>query len=329
MKKVFPHPTFKNIKIKSLGVGETINIKPLIRGPEGEMEADIHYKSDMSDILSVDQEGNVTGLKEGYGEILAFACGKLARLPLHVANVPSGIKQVTGHRGLRGLAVENTMPSFKLAAKHHVDFIETDIAITKDHQLVLFHDVKSMKRLTEEERPVNDLTLEEVKKVKFTAGNHLEDYPDVSVPTLDEYLDFMETTSSYPMIELKDPQLKDHEELLIQIRDKVDAHGFSDHVRITSASMDNLFAYEKINKNHELWIIVEEPLDDIELLKAHQWNYSVKKNACKKDFVKQVHDAGLKTDVWIINDKKEAKDFLDWPITSMTSDVVIMDEAVK
>jgi hypothetical protein len=106
----------------------------------------------------------------------------------------------------------------------------------------------------------------------------------------------------------------------------IDAHHLTDRARVTSAIMDNLLAYEKINTNHhELWYIVEEDYEDLETLVKHQWNYSVKYKVANKDFCQKVLDAGLKVDVWIINDAKVAKKLLKWPCTSMTSDVCLFN----
>jgi glycerophosphoryl diester phosphodiesterase len=45
-----------------------------------------------------------------------------------------------GHRGARGLAPENTLAGFKIARDLGVTTLETDLAVTKDGQLVISHD---------------------------------------------------------------------------------------------------------------------------------------------------------------------------------------------
>jgi glycerophosphoryl diester phosphodiesterase len=45
-----------------------------------------------------------------------------------------------GHRGARGLAPENTLPSFQVALDLGVDTLECDMAITKDGVVVIHHD---------------------------------------------------------------------------------------------------------------------------------------------------------------------------------------------
>ncbi len=45
-----------------------------------------------------------------------------------------------GHRGARGLAPENTIPSFMAALEHGVDTIELDLVVSKDGKLVVSHE---------------------------------------------------------------------------------------------------------------------------------------------------------------------------------------------
>ena len=56
-------------------------------------------------------------------------------LSLHVAAF-----DLQGHRGARALAPENTLPAFALALSIGVTTLETDVAITRDRQLVISHD---------------------------------------------------------------------------------------------------------------------------------------------------------------------------------------------
>lgn len=46
-----------------------------------------------------------------------------------------------GHRGARGHAPENTVPSFRLALEMGVDTLECDLAITRDGVVVVYHDL--------------------------------------------------------------------------------------------------------------------------------------------------------------------------------------------
>ncbi|MBX3101510.1 MAG: glycerophosphodiester phosphodiesterase [Bacteroidetes bacterium] len=48
--------------------------------------------------------------------------------------------QVTGHRGARGTHPENTLPAFRAAIDAGVDYIEIDLVVSADQQVVISHE---------------------------------------------------------------------------------------------------------------------------------------------------------------------------------------------
>jgi glycerophosphoryl diester phosphodiesterase len=54
------------------------------------------------------------------------------------------------HRGASAYAPENTVPAFRLAAEQHATFVEFDLRLTKDRQLICLHD-DSLERTTDVE----------------------------------------------------------------------------------------------------------------------------------------------------------------------------------
>src|SRR5687767_4008453 len=61
-------------------------------------------------------------------------------LALAFAATPTHALDLQGHRGARGLLPENTLPSFQRAMEIGVTTLETDIAITSDGVLAIYHD---------------------------------------------------------------------------------------------------------------------------------------------------------------------------------------------
>jgi glycerophosphoryl diester phosphodiesterase len=49
-------------------------------------------------------------------------------------------KQLIAHRGASGYAPEHTAAAYKLAIEQKADFIEPDLAVTKDNVLICLHD---------------------------------------------------------------------------------------------------------------------------------------------------------------------------------------------
>ncbi|MFX1416146.1 MAG: glycerophosphodiester phosphodiesterase [Promethearchaeota archaeon] len=68
------------------------------------------------------------------------------------------------HRGDPNQAPENTVEAMRGALEIGVDSLETDVRLTKDDHLVLFHD-DDLKRTTGEEGKVRELTLDELRQI--------------------------------------------------------------------------------------------------------------------------------------------------------------------
>ncbi len=86
--------------------------------------------------------------------------------------------QIYGHRACRGLYPEQTMPAYNEALRIGVDYVDMDIAMTKDGEIVVTHDLYLNPNLTRDQNgiwipedakiKVYDLTLEELQK--FNVG---------------------------------------------------------------------------------------------------------------------------------------------------------------
>lgn len=71
---------------------------------------------------------------------------------------------VIAHRGGAGLWPENTLYAFERAGAMGVDVIETDVRVTADGELVVFHD-ESVERTTDGTGRVGSMTLAELKRL--------------------------------------------------------------------------------------------------------------------------------------------------------------------
>ena len=70
---------------------------------------------------------------------------------------------IIGHRGVKGIAPENSLSGFKKAVELGIDGVELDVHLTKDEKLIVIHDM-DLKRLTGLKIPVRQLTFKELKK---------------------------------------------------------------------------------------------------------------------------------------------------------------------
>ena len=135
------------------------------------------------------------------------------------------------HRGASAYAPENTMPALRLAAEQGADFVEFDLQLTKDRQIVLLHDT-SLERTTDVEAVfpdrfrstgddalaarrwmLADFTLAEVKRLDAGAWFD-EKFRGTRIPTFGETIDAMRGRSGL-FIEIKSPELYEGIERLI------------------------------------------------------------------------------------------------------------------
>jgi glycerophosphoryl diester phosphodiesterase len=94
--------------------------------------------------------------------------------------------QVTAHRGSSMKAPENTLAAIEEAITDGADYVEIDVRLTADGEVVLSHD-NSLRRLTGLDRDIDEMRLDEVKEVDV--GSWFGDtFAGQPIPTLDEVL---------------------------------------------------------------------------------------------------------------------------------------------
>ncbi|NWJ48969.1 MAG: hypothetical protein HXX08_24170 [Chloroflexi bacterium] len=144
----------------------------------------------------------------------------------------TGCLMVAGHRGARGYAPENTMPSFIKAHECGADTIEFDVHLTKDKRCVIIHD-EELERTTDGHGLVQDYTWAELSKLdagswfdrksqatlealakkegKFADPNYIpppiptQSFAGTRLPLLEETLEWAKAVGIGASIEIKVP----------------------------------------------------------------------------------------------------------------------------
>ena len=86
---------------------------------------------------------------------------------------------VFGHRGSPTQITENTIPSFEKAIDQGVDGLEFDVRLTKDKQIVIFHDF-DLQRLAGINKKIKNLTYGQLKEIKLEQ--------DQTIPLLNDFV---------------------------------------------------------------------------------------------------------------------------------------------
>ncbi|EPY25651.1 glycerophosphoryl diester phosphodiesterase [Strigomonas culicis] len=111
---------------------------------------------------------------------------------------------VFGHRGCRNVPgiPENTLDAFKYAVSRGCGGIECDVRLTKDNQVVVFHDAFGgtlLKNFPPAKR-IDELTLFELKECCFAA----DPTEQIRIPTLEESILFCRENNLRLLIEIKE-----------------------------------------------------------------------------------------------------------------------------
>jgi glycerophosphoryl diester phosphodiesterase len=152
---------------------------------------------------------------------------------------------VVGHRGAAGLVAENTLPSFRYAIALGVDYVECDVHLSRDQQLVVMHD-STVDRTTNGHGAIRDLALARLRALDAGQGEQ--------VPTLDEVLETVHH-EAHLLIELKGIGV---ERAAVEA---VRAHGMVEDVTFSSFALERLALVRAMGRDYRLRAIVPNPTD--------------------------------------------------------------------
>ncbi len=104
---------------------------------------------------------------------------------------------VVAHRGSSGTAPENTLAAYKEAIDAGASMIEVDVQITKDNQIIAYHDYYPAGL----DKKVSELYFDEIKDIDIGSGFD-ERFKNEKIPLLSEVLELIKD-KCYLMIEIK------------------------------------------------------------------------------------------------------------------------------
>lgn len=137
----------------------------------------------------------------------------------------------TAHRGAPRLAPDNTLESILAAAEYPIDFVELDVHLTRDGQLLLWHDEQFI--TPEGMYPIARHSLTELRALEM---------PDGTLATLPEAIEAVQGRTGL-MIDLKAPEL--HREIEAALRsaaftDALVCGGYDETLRRLKAALPDI-----------------------------------------------------------------------------------------
>lgn len=227
---------------------------------------------------------------------------------------------LVAHRGYRSVAPENTTAAFEEAGKAGFWGAECDIYRTKDGVWVVTHDVNTY-RMMDGMSWVEKKTYEQLKKQTVDNGSNIDNYPDLTICSLEEYLQICSKYGMTAVIELKG---KNNTEYYSEITDMVEEYSV-DAVYI-SFHFENLQKIRELTDAQVYYLVQEIEQEDIELAKTLE-NCGIDFNGNKErnfetDIIQQCINEGLEVGAWTINDLKVLNQLVIYGVTLITTDCI-------
>ena len=215
------------------------------------------------------------------------------------------------HRGSSEYAPENTFSAFYLGLEMGADGIETDVRMTRDGKLVLFHD-GVLDRVTDRSGAFHDVSYEQLKAMKIT-GKNPDAVPDCIV-TLEDFLKYFAFRGLRLAIELKDENIE--KEVLALIRE----YQAEDAVEITSFCFENLRRMRELSPAVTLGYLVEAVDDrvvgDVRSIGGQQ--LCPKADGLTPELVAGLKEQGFSVRAWGVSDEKVMEKAIACGVDGMT-----------
>lgn len=231
------------------------------------------------------------------------------------------------HRGASGYAPEHTLVSYEMGEKLKGDYIEIDLQMTKDGQLIAMHD-ETLDRTTNGTGRVKDYTLAQIKELD--AGSSFnEKYPQyaqtsyegLTVPTLEEVFQEFGKNENY-YIETKSPEVyPGMEEELLRLVEKYDIN--KKKLLVQSFSAESLLKMNVLDPSVNLVQLLSYKtnavITDAEIAAIKKYAIGVGPNHTylNKEYVQKVVNSGLEIHPYTVNAKETMKKLIDWGVTGM------------
>ncbi|MEU2657252.1 glycerophosphodiester phosphodiesterase family protein [Streptomyces sp. NPDC007325] len=234
------------------------------------------------------------------------------------ASVPS-VPEVIAHRGASAVAPENTLISGEVARRAGADWIENDVRPSRDGGLYVFHDA-TVDRTTDGKGHIGKLTSAEIDALD--AGSWFApEYKGVRIPTLAAQLADLRERGGKLLLDITGTRGKADIERIIQtVRDE----GMMDRVMVQSFFPESLKHVRKLAPQVPMAFLQgkldADPVAVAKDLDVIAYNVSDEALKTRPEVVKDLHAAGVKVNVWTVDDPKRWSELADLGVDGIITD---------
>ena len=225
------------------------------------------------------------------------------------------------HRGFSGKYPENSPLAFHKAVEEtSADGFESDVHITKDGKLIIFHDA-TVERTSNGTGFIKDHTYEEMLQLDIGSWKSPE-FAGQHIWTFDQLLDFCDETNMLLNMELKNYEVF-YEGLEQRVIDAISAHKMQDRVFVSSFNHISMKKFKELCPDIKTGLLYDKPYLDID-------KYIERSNAdnmhprymllqYQPELVDLYHSRGMKVNTWTVNDEENMRDMIHRGVDAIIS----------
>ena len=226
---------------------------------------------------------------------------------------------VYGHRGAGGEAPENTIAGCQHAIERGTRYLELDMRLSKDDQLVMIHD-ESVDRTTDNTGKVNTYSVSELKQMDARkSGAPWPNKRNTGIVTLDAMLDATPEIKGY-QLEVKTGSTAQMERMAELLAEKFSTDASVERIVITSASLTLLQRLMTLAPHipRGFVSITPSPFPVLDRFRCSllAMNWSV----CNIINLGHARRKGIHVSVWTVNDASVIKNLYRSKVDSVITD---------
>jgi len=241
------------------------------------------------------------------------------------------LPRVFGHRGSAGTHPENTLESFRAAVEARVQYLEFDIHMTRDGEVVVSHD-DHLERNCGRAGVIREMTYADLQKADagrmFTLDGATFPFRDngIRVPRLSEVL------AEFPKLRMIVEVKQIAPSVVVPMLELIDRAGMRRSVLVASEHQQPLAEIRKLAPEIPTNFSYLESGVFIQAMGTRDANYRPPGDAVQishfyegwelvtRQSVEFAHSLGIEMHVWTVNEEAEMSELLDMRVDGLVSD---------
>src|SRR5699024_5700433 len=222
---------------------------------------------------------------------------------------------IIAHRGYSGRYIENTLPAFEAAAAVGAEWIECDVHLSRDGQVVIHHDEK-LNRLANRYGKITDYTLAELQLMTLKQGNLIS-----TIPSLAHYLSRAPTKPILTNLAIKRHKLMP-DNLEEKVVDLVNSYKTLEQTVISSVDHRTLHQVKKLDPSLKIAYLINKWTNrKLKLLNQLEPDYiHIRHDMIIKKRIQYLHEAGYKINTWTVNQPEQIEKMLALGVDGIVTD---------